>query len=220
MLLDLTYHRKKFKTRSGDTVRLVDLLDEGLKRAEAKLREKERDKVLTLDEFKAAQEAVAYGCIKYADLSHHRLHDYVFSFDKMLDDKGNTAVYLQYAFMRIRAIVRTANVAPEELQNAAKKTKFELEHPKEWKLGKLLLRFPEIIKRIMEDMLIHNLCDYLYDLATTFTEFYDNCYVVEKDRQTGQVIKVNMSRLLLCDATASIMKQGFNILGIRTVDRM
>ena len=84
--------------------------------------------------------------------------------------------------------MRTANVAPEELQNAAKKTKFELEHPKEWKLGKLLLRFPEIIKRIMEDMLIHNLCDYLYDLATTFTEFYDNCYVVEKDRQTGMYI--------------------------------
>ncbi|XP_027045355.1 arginine--tRNA ligase, cytoplasmic-like [Pocillopora damicornis] len=94
--------KKKFKTRSGDTIRLIDLLDEGLKRSLDKLKDKERDKVLTPEELKDAQEAVAYGCVKYADLSHNRINDYVFSFDKMLDDKGNTAVYLLYAYTRIR----------------------------------------------------------------------------------------------------------------------
>ena len=96
--------KKKFKTRSGDTVRLVDLLDEGLKRSWDKLIEKEREKVLNQAEMEAAQKSVAYGCIKYADLSHNRNADYVFSFDKMLDDKGNTAVYMLYAYTRICSI--------------------------------------------------------------------------------------------------------------------
>ncbi|XP_073445564.1 arginine--tRNA ligase, cytoplasmic isoform X2 [Dendrobates tinctorius] len=94
--------KKKFKTRSGDTVRLIDLLEEGLKRSMDKLKDKERDKVLTPEELEAAQKAVAFGCIKYADLSHNRMNDYIFSFDKMLDDRGNTAAYLLYAFTRIR----------------------------------------------------------------------------------------------------------------------
>ena len=94
--------KKKFKTRSGETVRLKDLLEEGLTRSLAKLKEKERDKVLTETELIAAQRAVAYSCIKYADLSHNRTNDYIFSFDKMLEDKGNTAVYMLYAYTRIR----------------------------------------------------------------------------------------------------------------------
>lgn len=94
--------KKKFKTRSGQTIRLRDLLDEGLTRSLAKLKEKERDLVLNETELKAAQRAIAYGCIKYADLSHNRTNDYVFSFDKMLDDKGNTAVYMLYAYTRIK----------------------------------------------------------------------------------------------------------------------
>jgi len=94
--------KKKFKTRSGDTVKLRDLLNEGMKRAIDKLCERGRDKVLTSDELKAAQKAIAYGCIKYADLSHNRTSEYIFSFDKMLDDKGNTAVYMLYAYSRIR----------------------------------------------------------------------------------------------------------------------
>merc|ERR1711971_940060 len=90
--------KKKFKTRSGDTVRLVELLDEGLKRSKEKLLEKERDKVLSEQELLAAQTNVAYGCIKYADLSHNRNHEYIFSFDKMLEDRGNTAAYMLYAY--------------------------------------------------------------------------------------------------------------------------
>lgn len=94
--------KKKFKTRSGDTVKLRDLLDEGMKRALEKLCERGRDKVLSADELKAAQRAIGYGCIKYADLSHNRTNEYIFSFDKMLDDRGNTAVYMLYAYSRIK----------------------------------------------------------------------------------------------------------------------
>lgn len=212
--------KKKFKTRSGDTVRLIDLLEEGLKRAMDKLKDKERDKVLTPEELKAAQTSVAFGCIKYADLSHNRLNDYVFSFDKMLDDRGNTAAYLLYAFTRIRAIARLANIDEQMLRKAAREEVLILDHEKEWKLGKCILRFPEILQKILEDLLLHTLCDYLYELATTFTEFYDSCYCVEKDRQTGQIVKVNMWRLLLCEATATVMAKGFDILGIKPVQRM
>ncbi|XP_078407179.1 arginine--tRNA ligase, cytoplasmic [Cetorhinus maximus] len=212
--------KKKFKTRSGETVRLADLLEEGLKRSMDKLLAKEREKVLTPDELKAAKEAVAFGCIKYADLSHNRINDYIFSFDKMLDDRGNTAAYLLYAFTRIRSISRLANIDDATLQKAAAETAILLNHEKEWKLGKCILRFPEIINKILDDLYLHTLCDYLFELATTFTEFYDNCYCVEKDRQTGEVVKVNMWRMLLCDATAAVMAKSFAILGIKPVQRM
>ncbi|XP_029304171.1 arginine--tRNA ligase, cytoplasmic [Cottoperca gobio] len=212
--------KKKFKTRSGDTVRLMDLLEEGLKRSMDKLKEKGRDEVLTPEELIKAQRSVAFGCIKYADLSHNRINDYIFSFDKMLDDRGNTAAYLLYAFTRIRSIARLANIDEATLKKAAETSEVLLDHEKEWKLGKCILRFPEILQKILDDLLLHGLCDYLYELATTFTEFYDSCYCVEKDRQTGTVIKVNMWRMLLCEATASIMAKCFDILGINPVGKM
>lgn len=212
--------KKKFKTRSGDTVRLMDLLDEGLKRSMDKLRDKERDKVLSAEELLLAQRSVAFGCIKYADLSHNRINDYIFSFDKMLDDRGNTAAYLLYALTRIRSISRVANISEAALRKAAETTEVLLDHDKEWKLGKCILRFPEVLQKVLEDLLLHTLCDYLYELATTFTEFYDSCYCVEKDRKTGEVVKVNMWRMLLCEATAAIMAKCFDILGITPVSRM
>uniref|UniRef100_W5LD78 Arginine--tRNA ligase, cytoplasmic n=1 Tax=Astyanax mexicanus TaxID=7994 RepID=W5LD78_ASTMX len=200
--------------------KLMDLLEEGLKRSMDKLKEKERDKVLTPEELALAQHAVAFGCIKYADLCHNRINDYVFSFDKMLDDRGNTAAYLLYAFTRIRSIARLANIQEAALRKAAETCEIVLEHEKEWKLGKCILRFPEILQKILDDLLLHTLCDYLYELATTFTEFYDSCYCVEKDRQTGEVVKVNMWRMLLCEATAAVMAKGFDILGLKPVQRM
>merc|ERR1719309_936437 len=147
--------RKKFKTRSGDTVRLVELLDEGMKRAGEKLAEKEREKFLTEDELKAAQTSVAYGCIKYADLSHNRNGDYIFSFDKMLDDKGNTAVYMLYAYTRIRSIARTAKVGQDRLDKAKAEVGIKLDHEKELKLGKLLLRFSEVVTKMTDDLNLH-----------------------------------------------------------------
>ncbi|KAJ8712477.1 hypothetical protein PYW07_005319 [Mythimna separata] len=211
--------KKKFKTRSGDTIKLIELLDEGLKRALDKLIEKGRDKVLTPEQLKRAQEAVAYGCIKYADLSHNRINDYVFSFDKMLDDKGNTAVYLLYALTRIRSIARTAQISEEQLAAEIKKSGFKFGHDAEWKLGKVLIRFPEIILKVSADLYIHSLCEYLYEISSAFTEFYDKCYCVEKDKE-GKIVKIIYERLMLCEATARIMEKCLDILGIKTVSRM
>lgn len=211
--------KKKFKTRSGDTVRLLDLLDEGLKRSLDTLKEKERDKVLTPEELKKAQESVAYGCIKYADLSHNRNHEYVFSFDKMLEDKGNTAVYLLYAFTRIQSIARNANLSPEQVKELAKTNSVSLSHEKEWKLGKVLLRFPDELIKITKDLCLHHLCEYVYEIATTFSEFYDSCYCIERDA-SGDVIKINEGRILLTEATAMVMSKCFHILGLKPVSKM
>ncbi|XP_026495942.1 arginine--tRNA ligase, cytoplasmic [Vanessa tameamea] len=211
--------KKKFKTRSGDTIKLIDLLDEGLKRALDKLVEKGRDKVLKPEELQLAQEAVAYGCIKYADLSHNRINDYIFSFDKMLDDKGNTAVYLLYALTRIRSIARTAQISGEKLLEECQKTGFKLDHETEWKLGKVLLRFPEVILKVTSDLYLHSLCEYLYEISSAFTDFYDKCYCVEKDK-TGNIVKIFYERLMLCEVTAKVMEQCLDILGIKTVSKM
>ncbi|CAH1159619.1 unnamed protein product [Phaedon cochleariae] len=211
--------KKKFKTRSGDTVRLLDLLDEGLKRALDKLKEKEREKVLTPEELKQAQEAIAYGCIKYADLSHNRNHEYVFSFDKMLEDKGNTAVYLLYAYTRIRSIARNANFTPEKIKELAKTCQISLDHEKEWKLGKVLSRFPDVLLKITKDLCLHHICEYMYEISTTFTEFYDSCYCIERD-SSGDVVKVNHGRILLAEATAMILEKCFSIIGMKPVSRM
>ncbi|KYN19971.1 Arginyl-tRNA synthetase, cytoplasmic, partial [Trachymyrmex cornetzi] len=211
--------KKKFKTRSGDTVKLSELLDEGLKRALQKLKEKERDKVLSQEELKAAQESVAYGCIKYADLLHNRNHEYVFSFDKMLEDKGNTAVYLLYALTRIRSIARTANITKDELRQRSHEVPISLEHEKEWKLAKVLLKFPDVILGITEDLYLNSLCEFCYEVSCAFTEFYDKCYCVEKN-QSGEIIKINIGRLLLVEATALILEKCFSLLGLKPVAQM
>ena len=161
-------------------------MDEGLNRALEKLKEKERDKVLTEDELKQAQKAVAYGCIKYSDLSHNRTNDYVFSFDKMLEDKGNTAVYMLYAYTRIRSIGRNAGITAQQLKDFVQANQICLDDPKEWKLAKFILKFPEIMIKTFNDLLLHSICDYMYELATVFTEFYDTCYCIEKDKKTGE----------------------------------
>ncbi|KAG9510688.1 Arginine--tRNA ligase, cytoplasmic, partial [Fragariocoptes setiger] len=210
--------RKKFKTRSGDTVKLAELLDEGLERSLAKLQEKGRQTELTPEELTAAQEAVAYGCIKYADLSRDRNRDYVFSFDQMLDDKGNTAVYLLYCVTRIRSIARKANLGSvsEILHN--KKEPLALNHPREIKLAKFMLRFPDIVMQCAEDLYFHSICGFLYELSTVYSEFYDECYCIERSGDT--IVNINLDRILLCEATAMIMEKGLNLLGIKTVSRM
>lgn len=211
--------KKKLKTRSGDTIRLCDLLDEGLRRALDKLKEKNRHQVLSEEELKKAQESVAYGCIKYADLSHNLNNDYIFSFDKMLEDKGNTAVYLLYAYTRICSIARNANYTPEKIKELINTVSISLDHEKEWKLGKVLLRFPDVLVKITQDLLLHHLCEYVYEVAVSFTEFYDSCYCIEKD-SSGDIVKVNDSRILLTEVTAMIMAKCFDILGLNPVNKM
>lgn len=119
-----------------------------------------------------------------------------------------------------RSIARLANVTTEQLREAAKTTTIDVSHEKELKLAKCIVRFPEFISRVIDELLPHYLCDYTYELCTTFTGFYDACYCVEKDRQTGEIIKVNMDRLLLCEATALVLDRAFAILGLEPVSRM
>ncbi|XP_058461257.1 probable arginine--tRNA ligase, cytoplasmic [Malaya genurostris] len=233
-ILDLNMHRvdhvgfgvvlgedgKKFKTRSGDTVRLIELLDEGLKRSLNKLLEKGRDKVLSSDELKAAQESVAYGCIKYADLSHNRNNEYIFSFDKMLEDKGNTAVYLLYSYTRIRSIARNCGGDfANNIEKVIASNEISVEHEKEWKLVKVLLKFTDVMKLISKNLCLHHLCEFVYDVSTTFTEFYDTCYCIEKNKQ-GEIVKINTGRVLLCEATSRVLGKCFDILGLKPLHKI
>ncbi|VDK80034.1 unnamed protein product [Onchocerca ochengi] len=213
--------KKKFKTRSGDTVRLTDLLDEGMKRAETKLLEKERDKMMTSKELELTRDAVAYGCVKYADLSQTRTQDYVFSFDRMLDDRGNTAVYLLYAFARIKSICRNTGVSEEDIQNYLRSLPngvLPLEHKSELRLAKTILKFTDCILNTLDNFLLHQLCDYVYSLATMFHDFYNECYVIQKDLDGKTTI--HYQRLVLCKVTADVMADCFKILGLKTVEKM
>ncbi|RUS68564.1 hypothetical protein EGW08_023674, partial [Elysia chlorotica] len=119
-----------------------------------------------------------------------------------------------------RSIARNAGVSQEALSQHVTRHGLHLAHPAELKLSKFLLRFPEVLSRVVSDLLLHTLCDYLYELTTTFTEFYDQCYCIEKDKATGKILKVNMDRLLLCEATSHVIAACFHILGIEAVDKM
>lgn len=119
-----------------------------------------------------------------------------------------------------RSIARLADVSAVQLKEAALAMAIDVTHEKELKLGKCIIRFPEVISRIVDDLYPHSLCEYLYELCTTFSEFYDVCYCVEKDRVTGQIVKVNMSRLLLCEATAMVLDKSFYILGLDPLLKM
>lgn len=138
----------------------------------------------------------------------------------MLEDKGNTAVYLLYAYTRIKSIARNCggNFA-ENIQTVAKTKAISIDHDKEWKLAKVLLKFPDIINKITNDLCLHHLCEYVYEVSTTFTEFYDNCYCIEKDK-TGKVVKINAGRILLAEATAMVLKKYFDILGLKPVEKI
>ena len=120
----------------------------------------------------------------------------------------------------LRSIARTAQLTPDQIKMAAHSTTIVLEHEKELKLAKAVIRFPEVICRILDDLSPHALCDYVYDLCTTFSEFYDNCYCIEKRPGSDEIVSINMSRILLCEATAAVLGQAFHILGLQPVDRM
>ncbi len=198
---------KKFRTRSGETERLIDLLQAAIDHADKILQERnpEREE----GERQRLAEALGIGAVKYADLSNHRMSDYTFSYDRMLRFEGNTAAFLMYAYVRVAGIKRKVNIDPLTL---LEKTHIRLEHPSEVDLGLHLLRFQETLGLVADDLLPNRLTDYLYLLAEKFNAFFRDCRV-EGSPQENQ-------RLLLCEATARVLKQGLTILGVPTVDRM
>ncbi|MTJ09473.1 arginine--tRNA ligase [Anabaena sp. UHCC 0204] len=204
---------KKFKTRSGDTVRLRDLLDEAINRARADIesRLKEDERVETEEFIQNVAEVVGISAVKYADLSQNRTSSYVFSYDKMLSLKGNTAPYLLYAYVRIQGISRQGNI---DFTNLGINRQILLKEDAELTLAKHLLQLDEVIKEVEQDLLPNRLCDYLYQLSDKFNKFYENCPVLKSEEPA------RTSRLMLCDLTAKTLKLGLSLLGIKVLERM
>ncbi|MDP8033053.1 arginine--tRNA ligase [Pasteurella atlantica] len=198
---------KPFKTRTGGTVKLVDLLDEAKIRADKLISEKNPD--LTPEEKQAVIEAVSIGSVKYADLSKNRTTDYIFDWNNMLSFEGNTAPYMQYAYTRVSSIFNRANIDPKTLAG-----KLLLTEDKERALALKLLQFEEAVIMVAKEGTPHVLCQYLYELAGTFSTFYEACPILNAEEDVKQ------SRLKLAYLTAQTLKQGLDLLGIKTVEKM
>lgn len=198
---------KPFKTRTGGTVKLADLLDEAVARATVLIESKNPD--VTAGERTALIDAVAIGAVKYADLSKHRTTDYVFDWDSMLNFEGNTAPYMQYAYTRVRSIFAKAGVNPDTLTG-----EIVITDDKERALAVKLLQFEEALRQVAKDGTPHVLCGYLYELAGIFSSFYEACPILSADDDTKN------SRLQLADLTAKTLKTGLDLLGIKTVEKM
>ncbi|MFM2486120.1 arginine--tRNA ligase [Celerinatantimonas yamalensis] len=198
---------KPFKTRSGGTIKLRDLLDEAQTRAEAMI--SERDSDLTADEQAQVATTIAIAAVKYADLSKSRTTDYIFDWDNMLAFNGNTAPYLQYAYARICAIFRKADVDLDQ-HNAA----VILNQPQEEALAQQLIAFNDVVHQVADKGMPHILCNYLYDLSGLFMSFYEACPMLSAQDS------LKASRLQLAALTAKVLKQGLALLGINTLERM
>ncbi len=197
---------KKFKTRSGETEKLVDLLEQAVSKARATIAEKNP----TIHDTEAATLAhrLGIGAVKYADLSTNRTGDYVFSYDKMLMFEGNTAIFLLYTYVRAQSIKRRSAKSDTEIKSSA----FYLEHQSEQALAVHLMQFHEALDATAKDLMPNKLTDYLYQLAEKFNAFFRDCRVEGSEYQA--------SRLALCFLFSSVMKQGLEILGIQTVEKM
>ncbi|MGE7388743.1 arginine--tRNA ligase [Streptomyces sp. NPDC004126] len=201
---------KPFKTREGETVRLVDLLDEAVDRATAVVREKAEKVGLTEAEIVENGQYVGIGAVKYADLSTSAARDYKFDLDQMVSLNGDTSVYLQYAYARIRSILRKAGdrkpVAHPELELA----------PAERALGLHLDGFGTLIEEAAAEYAPHKLAAYLYQLSTLFSAFYEHCPVIKPEPE----LVIAENRLFLCELTARTLTKGMGLLGIRTPEKL
>ncbi|GAB4193681.1 MAG: arginine--tRNA ligase [Simkaniaceae bacterium] len=198
---------KKFKTREGETKKLIDLIYRAIDQAKVLL--KERSPGLSEEELQHMAEVLGIDAIKYADLSCHRQKDYVFSYDRMLRFEGNTASYLLYSYVRIQGIKRRTN---KNIDNLIKTSDVQLAHPTEISLALSLRQFGEALEAMDRDLLPNRLADYLYHLAEKFHAFFRDCRVEGSDLED--------SRLLLCEFTGRILKLGLNLLGLKTLEKM
>ncbi len=198
--------RKPFRTRDGESVSLRDVLDEAVVRARKVIEEK--NPTLSEDEKSEIAEVVGLGAVKYAELSQNRMTDYIFSWDRMLALQGNTAPYLQYAYVRIRSIFRKLDEAFSE------KGPFEITKPEERALIGKICQFGEAVPAILDDHRPNILANYLYELATTFHSFFSGCPVLNSEGITRS------TRLALCEATSRVLAKGLDLLGIRVTERM
>ena len=197
---------KLMKTRSGDNVALRALLDEALTRARALIDEKNPE--LPEEEKRHIARVVGLGAVKYAELSQHRMTDYVFSWSKMLSLQGNTAPYLQNAYVRVRSIFRKLGTELGAAENIS------LTEPAELALAKKLLQFGEVVPTVLHEFRPNLLANYLFETANAFHTFYEACPVLKAEGP------VRHSRLVLCDTTARVLRQGLELLGVEVPERM
>ena len=200
---------KPFKTRSGGTVKLADLLVEAVERAEQLLRDKNTD--LSDADIKVIARKVGIGAIKYADLSKTRTNDYIFDWDAMMSFEGNTAPYLQYAYTRIRSIFRKADIDPQSFN-----AEIHIVEPQEKALAMKLLQFEEVVNQVASEGYPHILCNYVYELASAFMSFYEHCPVL-KD---GVAEETQQSRLQLSKQASETIAKGLDLLGIEVMEKM
>ena len=215
---------KKLKTRSGDTVRLKDLLDEAVERCEADLRRRlaEEGRAESEEFIRQVATTVGLAAVKYADLSQNRTTNYQFSFDRMLALQGNTAPYLLYAVVRIAGIVRKGGDGVETgiqgrqplAASTAASVSLHFSEPQEWALVRQLLDFDAVIAAVEDELLPNRLCSYLFELSQVFNRFYDQVPVLKAPPAARD------SRLALCRLTADTLKLGLGLLGIATLERM
>ncbi|HCK5783435.1 TPA: arginine--tRNA ligase [Salmonella enterica subsp. enterica serovar Typhi str. CT18] len=200
---------KPFKTRTGGTVKLADLLDEALERARRLVAEKNPD--MPADELEKLANAVGIGAVKYADLSKNRTTDYIFDWDNMLAFEGNTAPYMQYAYTRVLSVFRKADIDEQALASAP----VIISEDREAQLAARLLQFEETLTVVAREGTPHVMCAYLYDVAGLFSGFYEHCPILSAENDA-----VRNSRLKLAQLTAKTLKLGLDTLGIETVERM
>jgi len=201
--------RKMLKSRSGETVKLAALLDEAVERADAAIAEK--NPAMSSEERDVVARMIGIGAVKYSDLSTDRVKDYIFDWERMLSFDGNTAPYLQYAHARICSIFRRAGVSRDQVRNVVP----SLDDPREKALAMRLLRFDAAVWEMVDTLSPHKLCTYVFDVATDFTAFYEHCSVLKAETDD-----LRMSRLALCDATARVIEQALNLLGIDAPEQM
>lgn len=199
---------RPFKTRAGGTVRLADLLDEAEERATKLIEEKNKD--LSAEEKAKIATTVAMAAVKYSDLSKHRTTDYIFDWDNMLAFEGNTAPYMQYAYTRVASIFSKAGLSMDELTGEVKIT-----DEKEKALVAKLMQFEEAVQAVASEGQPHLMCAYLFELAGKFYSFYEACPILNNEDDA-----VKQSRLKLAALTAKTIKQGLELLGIETLERM
>jgi len=200
---------KPFKTRSGGTVKLTDLLEEAVERACALV--KEKNSAISADEMAEIGQKVGIGAVKYADLSKTRTNDYIFDWETMLSFEGNTAPYLQYAYTRIRSIFRKAGTKYSDVSQ-----RINISEDQEKILALKLLQFGEVLQQVADDAYPHILCSYLYELASAYMVFYEHCPILKENIPS----EIRDSRLAICQLTSRILAQGLDLLGIEVMEQM
>ena len=207
---------EKIKSRSGETVQLMSLLDEAQKRAVDVCKEKhanfDEEQKLSEEEYQEMGEIIGMTSVKYYDLKQNRTSTYKFSFDAILDPKGDTGVYLLYMYVRLCSILRKGGYDQDKITEIAADTEILLETEEEKSLAMLLLRLPEYVDNVFNDLQINKICNMLYDISCKIGEFYARNKVLGDEKEK--------SRILLIELTRKTMKTLFHLLGMKTIDKI